>query len=35
MRYTHYREQQDAAQRLAKAFQPTAAPEPDSAPAEA
>ena len=35
MRYTHYREQQDAAARLAKAFELTSAPEPDAAPAEA
>ena len=35
MRYTHYREQQDAAARLAKAFQPATAVEPDAAAAEA
>jgi integrase len=35
MRYTHYREQQDAAARLAKAFQPATTPEPDAAAAEA
>ena len=34
MRYTDYRVQQDAATRLAKAFQPATAPEVEPAPTD-